>query len=204
MKVSIGQAAKELGVSSETLRRWESTGKIQVERTPKGHRRYDLSQLRSMTLHSSSSGGSTLAYARVATDDCLDDLKQQVVQLESFCNANGWSYEIIQEVGSGVNCAKRGLQQVIHYICTGHINRLIVTRQDRLLSFGSELILEMCKALVTEVIVIDQSKPMPGLGAELAQDALEVLATFSSRLSTSESHKNSLLAQALQDLVDGL
>ena len=45
MRVSIGQAAKELGVSKETLRRWEATGKIEVERTPKGHRRYDLSKL---------------------------------------------------------------------------------------------------------------------------------------------------------------
>jgi len=44
-KVSIGQAAKEFGVSKETLRRWETAGKIEVERTPKGHRRYDLSKL---------------------------------------------------------------------------------------------------------------------------------------------------------------
>ncbi len=45
MKVSIGQAAKELGVSQETLRRWEAAGKIEVERTPNGHRRYDLAKL---------------------------------------------------------------------------------------------------------------------------------------------------------------
>ena len=45
MKVSIGQAAKELGVSQETLRRWEAVGKIEVERTPNGHRRYDLAKL---------------------------------------------------------------------------------------------------------------------------------------------------------------
>ena len=41
MKVSIGEAARELGVTPETLRRWEAQGKIEVERTPKGHRRYD-------------------------------------------------------------------------------------------------------------------------------------------------------------------
>ena len=31
MKVSIGQAAKELGVNRVTLRRWEAAGKIQVD-----------------------------------------------------------------------------------------------------------------------------------------------------------------------------
>lgn len=45
IKVSIGQAAKALGVSRETLRRWEAHRKITVERTPKWHRRYDLARL---------------------------------------------------------------------------------------------------------------------------------------------------------------
>ena len=48
MKISIGKAAAELGVTRETLRRWESTGKIASSRTPNGHRRYDLFQLRGM------------------------------------------------------------------------------------------------------------------------------------------------------------
>ena len=45
MKVSIGEAARELGVTPETLRRWEAQGKIEVEWTPKGHRLYDLAGL---------------------------------------------------------------------------------------------------------------------------------------------------------------
>ncbi|WP_156518903.1 MerR family transcriptional regulator, partial [Phormidesmis priestleyi] len=48
MKVGIGRAAAELGVSRDTLRRWESAGKIEVERSPSGHRRYDLAQLRGL------------------------------------------------------------------------------------------------------------------------------------------------------------
>ena len=35
MKMGIRQAAKELGVSRDTLRRWEKSGKIKVERTLK-------------------------------------------------------------------------------------------------------------------------------------------------------------------------
>lgn len=64
MKVNIGTAAKELGVAQETLRRWERLGKIAVERTPKGHRRYDLSKLQggvSKNRHDKR----TIAYARV-------------------------------------------------------------------------------------------------------------------------------------------
>ena len=89
MEVSIGQAAKELGVSRETLRRWEAAGKIQVERTPKGHRRYDLSQLHGVTPRPPLGGRPTLAYARVSSHDQKEDLVRQVALLESFCAANG-------------------------------------------------------------------------------------------------------------------
>jgi excisionase family DNA binding protein len=50
MKISIGKAANILGVSKETLRRWEKLGKIKVIRTPQNHRRYDLSSLQGGTI----------------------------------------------------------------------------------------------------------------------------------------------------------
>lgn len=46
---TIGQAAQQLGVSTDTLRRWESEGRIHPARTLKGHRRYtdeDIDALR--------------------------------------------------------------------------------------------------------------------------------------------------------------
>lgn len=46
--VSIGQAARMLGVHSDTLRRWESEGKIQALRTRGGHRRYRVSDIQAI------------------------------------------------------------------------------------------------------------------------------------------------------------
>ena len=43
--ISINQASQQLGVSISTLRRWDETGVLVAERTPKGHRRYDISKL---------------------------------------------------------------------------------------------------------------------------------------------------------------
>ncbi|WP_180051367.1 MerR family DNA-binding transcriptional regulator, partial [Acinetobacter sp. YH12211] len=43
--VSIGVAAKTLGVSIQTLRRWDEEGTLVADRTPKNHRRYDLSKI---------------------------------------------------------------------------------------------------------------------------------------------------------------
>ncbi|GEM_PF-5591164 len=47
MKLTIGQLAKELGVSVETIRRWETEDRISSERTKGGHRRYDLDRVMS-------------------------------------------------------------------------------------------------------------------------------------------------------------
>ncbi|WP_082781347.1 MerR family transcriptional regulator [Gordonia sihwensis] len=43
--LSVGQAAAFLGVSSDTIRRWEGAGKLTAFRTPTGHRRFDRSKL---------------------------------------------------------------------------------------------------------------------------------------------------------------
>lgn len=46
-RVTIKEAAKDLGVSAKVLRNWEKAGLVKeaVLRTPGGHRRYDLREL---------------------------------------------------------------------------------------------------------------------------------------------------------------
>ena len=46
MKLTISKAAKQLGVSINTLRRWDKEGLLIPEKTPKGHRRYDEEELK--------------------------------------------------------------------------------------------------------------------------------------------------------------
>ena len=69
MKVGIGKASKILGVSIETIRRWDRAGKIPSERTPQGHRRYDLSKISQNPKISKKEMCRTIAYARVSSHD---------------------------------------------------------------------------------------------------------------------------------------
>lgn len=204
MKVGIGQAAKELGVSKETLRRWEAAGKIQVERTPKGHRRYDLSQLHGVKPRPPFAGRPTLAYARVSSHDQKEDLVRQVALLETFCAANGWTYEVIQDLGSGLNYHKQGLKQLIQRICSAQVGRLVLTHKDRLLRFGSELIFALCEAYNTEVVILNQGEVPMSFEEELAQDVLEIITVFSARLYGSRSHKNRRLIESLREAAEQL
>lgn len=69
MKVGIGKVAEALGVSIETIRRWERVGKISSERTPHGHRRYDLSKIANPARNIIKENRKTIAYARVSSHD---------------------------------------------------------------------------------------------------------------------------------------
>lgn len=203
MKVSIGKAAQELGVHQETLRRWELAGKIEVERTPRGHRRYDLAKLRGIVPKISLMERTTLGYARVSSHDQKEDLIRQTAVLESFCAAHGWTYEIVQDLGSGLNYQKKGLKKIIKALCSGAVQRLVVTHKDRLMRFGAELIFSLCESFGTEVVVIN-AKEEATFEDDLVQDVLEIITVFSARLYGARSRKNKKLLEALSEAANAL
>lgn len=201
MKVSIKKAAEELGVHQATLRRWEATGKINVERTARGHRRYDLATLKGIapvSLHRH-----TVCYARVSSHDQKEDLVRQCSVLESFCAAQGWTYEVVQDLGSGLNYQKKGLKKLIKMICSGAINRLVITHKDRLMRFGSELIFSLCESFGIEVVIIN-AKGESSFEDDLVQDVLEIITVFSARLYGSRSRKNKKLLDVLTEAAHAL
>src|SRR3990170_4021225 len=203
MKVSIGKAAQELGVTRETLRRWEGAGKIIPERTPKGHRRYDLALLRGIIPKKCLDEKQTIAYARVSSHDQKEDLQRKVTVLESYCACHGWKYEIFQDLGSGLNYSKKGLKKLIKEICLGNVRRLIITHKDRLLRFGAELIFSLCEQFGTDVVILNSSEDT-SFEDDLVQDVLEIITVFSARLYGSRSRKNKKIVEALQNAAQGL
>ena len=152
---SISQAAKELGVATSTLRRWEYEGKLIPQRTQGNQRRYSAEQIMGMGRRvSTPSERITLAYARVSSADQKADLERQKTVLEMYCAAQGWSFELISDLGSGMNYRKKGLQSLLEKLLDGKIERLVITHKDRLLRFGAELIFSICEMQNVEVVII--------------------------------------------------
>lgn len=198
---SIGEAAKYLGVSVSTLRRWEIDGKLVPERTQGQQRRYPISLLASNLTKVSSQNRLTLAYARVSSYDQKSDLERQKQLLEMYCASKGWSFEIVSDLGSGMNYNKKGLKRLINSILMGGIGRLVITHKDRLLRFGAELIFSICEMKNVEVIIVNQGDE-PTFEEELAKDVLEIITVFSARLYGSRSNKNKKIIENLKNVVD--
>ena len=200
MLVNIGKAAKALGVHPETLWRWEKEGKIPAPlRTSGGTRRYDVDRLCQVAPKRITVSRTTVAYARVSSHDQKEDLSRQAERLRSFCTANGWTFDVIQDLGSGMNYQKKGLQDLLGRICAGEVERLVLTHKDRLLRFGADLIFSLCDRFGTDVVLIEATEG-PSFEAELVQDVLEIITVVSARLYGSRSHKHKTLMDCLQEV----
>lgn len=200
--IGINEASELLGVSITTLRRWDKAGLLVAERTPGGHRKYDISKIDPNLLHGVGSvSRKTVAYARVSSHDQKDDLERQTKVLELYCARQGWQFEIIKDLGSGMNYRKKGLKRLLDDILNNQIGRLVLTHKDRLLRFGAELVFALCEARNVEVVIINQGENL-SFEEELAQDVLEIITVFSARLYGSRSKKNKNLLQAVKAVLE--
>lgn len=196
--ITISSCAKILGVSSSTLRRWEREKKLLPERTRGGQRRYKLSKISPYSVRGAvKTKRKTLAYARVSSNDQKQDLERQKQMLEAYCTSNGWQYELLSDLGSGMNYHKKGLTVLINLLLNDQIDRLVITHKDRLLRFGAELIFAICEIKEVEVVIINKGSEA-GFEEELAKDVLEIITVFSARLYGARSHKNKKLLEDLQ------
>ncbi|WP_040841102.1 IS607 family transposase [Thiothrix nivea] len=199
--LSIGEAADWLGVSTMTLRRWEASGKLIPERTAGNQRRYRLSQIDPTASILPPSVRKTLAYARVSSHDQQDGLERQKQVLELYCAQQGWTFELVSDLGSGMNYYKKGLKRLLNEIIAGHVGRLVITHKDRLLRFGAELVFSICEAKAVEVVIVNTGEDTT-FEEDLATDVLEIITVFSARLYGSRSHKNKKLLDGVKQAVE--
>ena len=203
--VNISEAARILGVTTTTLRNWDKKGLLKPDELTKGKaRRYRIESLRNINRNIifTKDDLKTIAYARVSSHDQKEDLNRQVQLLELYCAKHGYKYEVIQDIGSGMNYYKKGLTKLIDLILDNQVQRLILTHKDRLLRFGAELVFSICEAKNVEVIIINQGDETPSFEEELAKDVLEIITVFSARLYGSCSKKNKKLISDLEKVVE--
>ena len=197
--LTIDELSIKLGVSKDTLRRWEREGKITSTRTPGGHRRYDISAIAPDKANQGVQKY-TVAYSRVSTYGQKQDLERQKQMLELYCSSKGYNFQSIEDIGSGMNYNKAGLKKLLELINERKIDRIVVTHRDRLLRFGFELVNHIClmNNVSIEIINIDEEKTDDN--KEFVNDVLEIITVFSAKLYGKRSHKNKKVLEENKNL----
>ena len=152
--------------------------------------------------HAAPQERNTIAYARVSSHDQKEYLERQKQVLELYCAKQGWTFEVIADLGSGMNYNKKGLKRLLDEIIDGKVGRLVIAHKDRLLRFGAELVFAICEAKEVEVLIINKGVDTT-FEEDLAKDVLEIITVFSARLYGSRSRKNQKLLDSVRQAVEG-
>lgn len=201
--LSIGKFAKSLGVSIQTLRNWDKEGKLKPTYvTENGYRYYseDLLNKFKNVKNVNKIKKKNILYARVSTKSQKDDLDRQVDNLKQYAYSKGYSFEIITDIGSGINYKKEGLLKMINLVECGEVDRIIVLYKDRLIRFGYDLIEYICKLNDTKIEIVDNSTISKE--QELTEDLIQIITVFSNRLYGARSKKTVNLIKSVKENAD--
>lgn len=197
--LSIGKFAKLVGVTPTTLRRMQESGElIPTHITQGGTRYYSTEQLK--YFYPEENKKLVVGYCRVSTPSQKDDLQTQIENVKSYMYAKGYEFDIITDIGSGINYKKQGLRELINRIENNEISKVIVLYKDRLVRFGFELIEYLCEIHNVEIEIIDNSAVSKE--QELTDDLVQIITVFANRLYGQRSKKTKRLINEVKNNAD--
>ena len=186
---------KILGVTAQTLRNWDKEGKLKPSYIKSnGYRYYSEDSILSYTQERKTKKDlNVIGYARVSNKKQSDDLDRQVNNLKLYLDNKYQTYEIITDIGSGINYTKKGLQLLIEKINKKEVDIIVVLYKDRLLRFGFELIEYFARINNVKIEVLDKVNKTQD--EELVEDLIQIITVFSCKIQGKRKNKTKELLE---------
>lgn len=199
---SIQEFSKIINRTSQTLRNWDKSGKLKPHHTgANGYRYYSHDQLNEV-LGIKDIPKKIVGYCRVSSNKQKDDLKRQVENMQIYLESLGVEYEVIEDIGSGINYKKKGLRQMLQMINNKEVSKVVVFYKDRLLRFGFELVEYVANINGCEIEVLDSTEKTDE--QELVEDLIQIVTVFSCRLQGKRANKTRKLVNELVEESEAL
>jgi predicted site-specific integrase-resolvase len=196
---AIHEFAKIVGKSTQTLRNWDKSGKLTPHHTSaNGYRYYSHDQVNQVFGIKDETKRIIIGYCRVSSNKQKDDLERQVENMRTYLLSKGEPFEIITDIGSGINYSKKGLKQLIKKITNYEVKKVNVLYKDRLLRFGFELIEYVARLYNCEIEVIDNTEKSEQ--QELVEDLVQIVTVFSCKLQGKRANRaKKLIRELIED-----
>ena len=171
-----------LGVTAQTLRNWDKEGKLKPSYVKSnGYRYYSEESIFSYTQERKTKKNlNVVGYARVSSKKQSDDLERQINNLNTYISSKYDSFDIITDIGSGINYNKPGLKKLIEKINKKEVDLIIVLYKDRLLRFGFELVEYFAQLNNVKIEILD--KIDKNQDEELVEDLVQIITEFSCKI----------------------
>ncbi len=189
--------AEIFGMSRSGVIKWIREGKIKAIEI-NGRWRIPYSEVERLL-----SGGKVkqvAIYARVSSNTQKDDLERQLNALRDWVKKTLGEVSVIEvkDIGSGLKEDRRGLKKLLELAKRRQIDAIVVAYKDRLTRFGFEYLVELFKAYGVNVFVAFQEEPKD-YTQELAEDFVEIVRSFASRIYGHRSHKYEKVVKCVED-----
>jgi len=192
---------ERLGISYTTLRDYVRRGYIKPVLTPGGKWRFreeDVDRLVGIIKQRR-----VILYARVLSSSQKDDLERQIRALEDWARQNNIvDYEIVTDIGSGLNEDRKGFKKILRLAIEKKILRIVIAYPDRLTRFGLKTIEELLRAFGVELVVLNHEDKDPR--EELVEDLITIVSHFAGRLYGMRSHKYEKVVEGARKLIEDL
>ena len=181
------EAAEKFSLSRRSLIRYEADGLIEPVRTPGGQRRYpesELLRLYGIDVKPKQTGNKAGLYSRVSTRKQAEsgNLERQTQRLKDYVLTAGYdTFEVYEEIASGLNENRRQLRKLLKAIIAGKVNVVVVEYKDRLARFGYAYLELFCESHGARIEAIEE-KASDDENEELVKDLISVVTSFSARL----------------------
>jgi len=197
------EAGKRLGIDKQTIREWHKNGKLIPDYiTQGGQRRYSEEQINAyLADKQGKKARKVIGYCRVSSIKQKEDLERQVERMKLYLTAQGRPFEIIEDIGSGINYNKKGIKELINLICKGEVEKITVLYKDRLMRFGFDLFKNMCEQFNTMIEIAEINAKTEQ--EELVEDLVQIITVFSCKLQGKRAKRTREMIKELIENVQG-
>jgi len=179
------EAIKLLGIHYHTL--YKIAKKKEIETIKIGNRQlYNVNKyLQSKKIININQVRRKICYCRVSSSKQKEDLNRQIEQMTKKYP----DYELIKDIGSGLNMNREGLNKIIDYAIKGEIEILVIAYKDRLVRFGYEMIERLIKEYSDGIIKIENAKEEETPIIELSKDIVSIMNVYVAKMNGLRKYK---------------
>jgi putative resolvase len=129
-----------------------------------------------------------ICYCRVSSSKQKEDLNRQI----KFMEENYSGYEIIKDIGSGINMKREGLNKIIDLAIKGELGELVIAYKDRLARFGYEMIERIIKEYSNGKIIIINKSEEETPTEEITKDIVSIMNVYVAKINGLRKYKSKI------------
>ena len=157
---------------------------------PTGRKRYDISTLiPEEQPEKKETERRKVCYCRVSTYSQTSNLDNQV----NYMIKKYPDYEIITDIGSGINFKRKGIKKLIEYAIANELDTLVIAFKDRLCRIGYDLLEHIFTTYSNTTILVDSSDETETVNEEMSKDIIEIITVYSAKIHGMRNYKKSKL-----------